>query len=260
MYDDDPTVSLLYRKKTCPCCRTIVRSRPIPLFLVKSLTASLEKAKAPPGTRRVTPPPDDDDPWAGIFIHPFLHDAEDAWAAYDDGDDEDGDEDEDYDEDEDDWSVDGYGTADDEERYEGPYVHPRWQPPSVNVFPEDYAFIDELDASDLSMLRRGATLQMIDLFSMNYTHDEGLSAVVDGENTVYLGWNIYVHPEDESGEDFMDWITTDMYQRPERWDVTEAMDGTWTAYKLVPEEDDDGEDYETSDSEFWAAELANEEF
>ena len=68
MYDEDEPDTLIYRKKTCPCCRAVVSSRPIPLFVVKSLTSALEKAKAQPGApQRTTLPPDESNPWAGIF-------------------------------------------------------------------------------------------------------------------------------------------------------------------------------------------------
>ncbi|KAI0924929.1 hypothetical protein AcW2_005659 [Taiwanofungus camphoratus] len=263
MYDDDLPQSLLYRKKTCPCCRAVVRSRPIPLFVVKSLASALEKAKITSGaTPRASPPPLEGDPWAGIFLDRHLHDADDDWGADDDGDDGDEDVDEDDDddgneEDDDDWSFDGYGTPEDEERYEGSYVRARWAPPTVHVTPDDYPFIDDLDADDLAMLRRGVTLQMIDLFSMTYSHRSGLKAIVDDENAVYLGWNIFLHPEDEAGEEYMDWITADMYERPERWSILEDFRGSWTAWKLVP--DADNEEYGTTDSEAWEADLASED-
>ena len=258
MYDEDEPDALIYRKKTCPCCRTIVSSRPIPLFVVKSLTSVLEKAKAQPGIpRRPSPPPTEGDPWAGIFAD--LETFSEFWPMNED-DDDDFDEDEDFDEDyedDDDWSYDGYGTDEDEEPYHGPYVRPRWEPPSVHVTEDEYPPHD-IDEDDLRMLRRGATLQMIDMFEMTYTHEHGLCASVDNVNAIFLGWNIYLHPEDETGEDLIDWLTADMQRRPERWDVVEERNGGWTAWRLVPEGNVQ-EDYETSDSETWAADLAEDE-
>ncbi|KAF9820837.1 hypothetical protein IEO21_01064 [Rhodonia placenta] len=240
MHDDFPD-DVLYRKKTCPCCRTAVRSRPIPIFLVKSLASAIEKAKASPSAPpRATPPPEDD-PWAGIFLE---HDSEEDWSGEE--------SDDDYDDD-DGWSFYGYGTPDDEESYEGPYAHPQWAPPTVNVSPADFPFLDSLDGDDLAMLRRGATLQMIDLFSMRYTHESGLQAVVDNANVIFLGWNIELHEGDEMGEQFMEWITGDIFERPERWEIMEDMNGSWTAWRLVPQ--DEVEEYDTSDSEAWAADM-----
>lgn len=256
MYDEDEPDALRYRKKRCPCCRTAVTSRPIPLFVVKSLTSALEKAKAQPGVpRRITPPPEEGDPWEGIFADP---DSFNDFMPMDEDDEDDDDEDDfddDY-EDDDDWSYDGYGTGEDEEPSHGPYVQPRWEPPNVHVTVDDYPF-HSVDDDDLRMLRRGATLQMIDMFSMTYTHEHGLYASVDGLNAVFLGWNIFLHPEDETGEGFIDWVTADMQRRSERWVIREDSDGSWTAWKLVPEGEE--QDYDTSDSETWAADVAEDE-
>ena len=88
MIDDDHPNALLYRTKNCPCCRAVVRSKPIQLYLIKSLASSLDKAKAPPGAARPSPPPDDEDPWAGIFRDPNL----DAYWSTDDDEEDDEDD------------------------------------------------------------------------------------------------------------------------------------------------------------------------
>ncbi|EMD39186.1 hypothetical protein CERSUDRAFT_112860 [Gelatoporia subvermispora B] len=268
LYSDD---DIIHRKKTCPCCRSTVRSRPIPMFALKSVASLIEKAKAGTGPARPSPTPEDD-PWEGIFRRPW-HEVDDDWSddGYDDpmgeddedeDEDEDDDEDEDYDDDDDDddyWSFDGYGTGEDEGSYEGPYVLPHWAPPTVHVTPADFQFLDHaLDAEDLAMLRRGATMEMINIFSMSYTHEAGLRAVVDNGNVVYLGWNIELHPTDVLGERYMDWVTSDIYEHPERWDVEESHNGSWTAWRRVPG-DEDNEHYYTTDSEVWAAELEGRE-
>ncbi|KAI8985583.1 hypothetical protein BD414DRAFT_522794 [Trametes punicea] len=247
MLDEESPDALLYRKKTCPCCRTVIRSKPIPLYLVKSLACALDKAKAPEGALCLSPPPDEADPWVGIFRDPDEYEA--YWSTDEDEDeddeedDENAEDDEGYDDDDDDyWSFDGYGTDEDEERYDGPY----------------YPFL-HADSEDLKMLRRGATLQMIELFAMGYSHDTGLTAVVDDENMIYLGWNIELHPDDETGEEYIDWILGDMYDRPERWRVVhDGLDGTWTAHRLVPQYEVEGE-YDNTDSEMWTAEEDSED-
>lgn len=264
MFDDSNPDPLLYRKKICPVCRTVVRARPIPLFVLKNIADLLEKAKG--SNHQISPVPEIDsvDPWAGIFFELASEPSDSEEDDSDDDDDEDEDEDDedeeegDYDDDQ--WSDEGYGTPDDGEPYEGPYVRPHWSPPTVNVSPDDFpTFVRHLSPTDLSMLSRGATLQMIMLFRMSYSHQDGLRAIVDGSNVVYLGWNVELVPEDENGEEFMEWVTKDMHERPERWEKEEAPDGTWTARKLVPAEDDeDEEEYYTSDSDVWAADLAAE--
>lgn len=263
MLEDDFPGSILFRKKTCPCCRATVTTRPIPLYLVKSLASALDKAKAPAGAVRASPPPEDGDPWAGIFRNPT--EFEGYWSTDDDDegedmDDDDDDDHEDYDFEAEDgyWSLDGYGTAEDEEGYDGPYVPARWTPPSAHVSADDYPYLDA-ESEEFKMLRRGATLQMVELFQMNYAHDTGLTAVVEEDNVVYLGWNIELHPDDETGEEYMDWVLADMYDRPERWRmIHDAMDGSWVAHKLVPR-DEAEEPYDNTDSEMWTAESGDED-
>ncbi|KAI0642445.1 hypothetical protein C8Q79DRAFT_985905 [Trametes meyenii] len=262
MDDDDYPNALLYRKKTCPCCRAIVRSRPIPLYVVKSLASALDKAKAPEGVSRASPPPNDEDPWAGIFRKHAGYD--EYWSTdeedEDDGDAEDGEEydEDDADDDDDYWSFDGYGTGEDEVGYVGAYVAPRWSPPTAAVAVDEYPFLDP-DSEEFKMLRRGATMAMIELFQMNYSHDTGLTAVVEDGNVVYLGWNIELHTDDETGEEYMDWILGDMYDRPERWRmIHDALDGTWSAHRLVPQDEAD-EEYDDTDSDVWTADDDDED-
>ncbi|CAL1715159.1 unnamed protein product [Somion occarium] len=236
MFDDDTPEALLYRKKTCPVCRTVVRTRPIPLFVVKSIANALASTKPNSPRRALTPPNADSDPWAGIFLDPAEEDGES------DDDESDDDDEDDYDE-YDQWSsdADGYGSADDSEPYNGQYTFPRWSPPTVNVSPLDLHFLDTLTGEELSMLRRGCTLQMIQLFDMHYTHDAGLQATVDG-NLIYLGWNIRLLPEDDAGEDYMEWVMRDIHERDDRWDKHDKPDGTFEAWRMIREElaaDDD---------------------
>ncbi|PIL25189.1 hypothetical protein GSI_13078 [Ganoderma sinense ZZ0214-1] len=265
MMDDDYPDALLYRKKTCPCCRAVVRSRPIPLYLVKSIASALDKSKAPAGAARPSPPPDDEDPWAGIFRDHT--EADDYWSTDHDEDDEDEEDEDDEDEDGEDgegyddedgyWSFDGYGTAEEDERYDGPYVRAQWAPPTVPVSQEEYPFLEE-DAEEFSMLRRGVTLQMIELFQMSYCHNTGLCAMVDGENEVHLGFNIELHPDDETGEEYIDWVLADIYGRPERWRVeNDHRQGTWSAWRLIPAEE--VEEYDNTDSEVWADEMVDDD-
>lgn len=239
---DDADYTLIYRTKTCPCCRTVVRSRPTQLFIIKSIASAFNKAK-PSGLQRGSPPPDPD-PWAGIFSP----DPSDSTST-----DEDEEEDtEEEDEDRYDWMYgeDGYGTDSDEEPYQGDYVPARWQPPSAHVETTDFLF-DDLTEEDFKMLRRGATVQMIELFHMSYSHNEGLSIVLDDGNRIYVGWNIRLHPSDYTGEEYVDHVVSDVFERSERWNVDERSDGSWTAWKLVRESEEVA--FDTTDSEEWEA-------
>lgn len=256
MYDDDTPDALVFRRKTCPVCRTTILSKPIPLFLVKSLASAFEKSKRLPGAPPRLSPPPETDPWAGIFADPISSDGEDEdWSVG--GDDGDGDDDEESDigyhfggGDDDAWPFEGYGTDDGGEPYDGEYIEAHWAPPTVYVSPEDYPF-EDITEEQLSMLRRGATLQMIGLFNMSYTHEHGLHGIVD-TNELYLGWNIELNEEDQTGEEFMDFMAADVFERPDRWEKEDTADG-FVAWRLIRE--DEEEDYETTDSEAWAADL-----
>ena len=50
------------RIKSCPCCRTEIHHRPIPLFLVKDIITAIDPSKQKLGLNIST-----DDPWSGIF-------------------------------------------------------------------------------------------------------------------------------------------------------------------------------------------------
>lgn len=250
MYDDSDPDYLLRRRKTCPCCRTNIRHRPIPVFMIKAIVAAVAKVKGPqtgasPGRELNS---NDSDPWEGLF--PEDDDDIDDYGATDD-EDEDEDEDEDLDEeDEEDSSwydeVFSYGTGSEEETYQGEYVYPQWEPPNAVIDEDDYLF-DRLDDSDFKCLQRGATVGMLHEYDVEYRHDVGLIARDEGYNRIYLGWNIRLSADDENGEIYMRYIGEDMTSRPERWDIIEGEDGNFEAHLLVPE----GEvlEYQETDSD-----------
>ncbi|KAF8836835.1 hypothetical protein BDN67DRAFT_973689 [Paxillus ammoniavirescens] len=254
MYDNDDPDYLLRRRKTCPCCRSNVRHRPIPIFMIKAIVAAVAKGKGGShagGSSSSEPASSDLDPWEGLF--PCDDEEIDDYGASDD-EDEDYDEDdgeddsEDDDEDDEDSAYDGvfsYGTDSDEESYHGVYVHPQWEPPNSVIDEDDY-LLDHLDESDLNCLRRGATIGMVQTYEMQYSHQEGLIAHDEGYNRIYLGWNIRLSADDESGEVYMGYIAEDMEARPDRWSIIEdEHDGVFEAHLLVPEE----EVYEYRDSD-----------
>ncbi len=221
----DEPLPLILRKKTCPFCRAVIRSRPLPLFILKNLLSVLatNKSSGAVGSVRSSPPPDPDDPWAEIF--PPLRsgsesDAEDDeedysedefWGPYNDIYDED--EDDDDDDDDDDEDVEGLQEYDDtsNDEYEGEWVAPRWEPPMHC----DSAPLDPDPGADM-LLRRGASYGMIEVYEVQYAHGEGLTAIVD-EMCLFLGWNIELTDEDEDGGNFIAWCLDDMETKPYRW-------------------------------------------
>jgi hypothetical protein len=242
--DDDDHELTVYRRKTCPVCRTDVFHRPIPVFVIKSIATAFDKAK--PDSPRQPSPPCECDPWEGIFPE----DSSPYEEEYHDAESDDMDSVEDYFDDDDsesDVPVADYDSQSDD-YYDGVYIFPQWGPPTVRVSPDSYPF-DDLSPEVVSMLRRGASAQMITLFQMSYTHEEGLLAVMNG-NTVYLGWNISLQPEDHTGESYMEWIEADIVNNPERWERAEDGDGEhYTAWRLIKEEED--HEFENTDSEGW---------
>lgn len=247
MYDDDDPDYLLLRKKTCPCCRGNIRNRPIPVFIVKSIASTLLKVRGTsPNTSLSTTgsPAADTDPWEGLF--PPDDEIEDYGSDDDDDDD---------DEEDDDWldeDVFSYGTGSDEDTYGGDYILPQWEPPATMIDEEDYLF-DHLSHNDLNVLRRGATLAMLHEYDMYYVHDEGLIAHDELSNRIFLGWNISLSADDEDGSRYIDWVTQDMDERPERWKMIHLENnGKYEAHRLIPE--DDVCDYSDSDSEHYVAE------
>ena len=88
MYDDGDSDYLFYRRKSCPCCRTAVRHRPPPAFILKSVVSVLAKGKSSStaASSRHSSPPNEGDPWAGLF--PPYNSDDSYHDAYDEGDDD----------------------------------------------------------------------------------------------------------------------------------------------------------------------------
>jgi hypothetical protein len=245
----DEPLPLIFRKKTCPFCRAVIRSRPLPLFILKSLLSVLAKSKSrgTAGLERPSPPPDLDDPWAEIF--PLRSGSEsdaegdeedysedDYWAPYDGM----------YDDDEDVEGLQEYDNTSDDE-YEGEWVAPKWEPPlHRSVTP-----LDPEPSVDV-LLRRGATYGMIEAYDLQYHHTAGLTAIVD-EMFLYLGWNILLTEEDDDGEGFIAWCLDDMETHPYRW----SFEGDGRIHRLV-RRDAIGE-YDSTDSEQYIDEDEDED-
>ncbi|PIL29184.1 hypothetical protein GSI_09233 [Ganoderma sinense ZZ0214-1] len=67
----DEVISVLHRKKTCPHCRAVVRDRPIEIWSLKEMVATLVKSGLATGFYNAAPEQPEGganaDPWAGIF-------------------------------------------------------------------------------------------------------------------------------------------------------------------------------------------------
>jgi hypothetical protein len=211
-YDDEEDLEnpryILRRPKSCPCCRTRITNRPIPLFVLRSATNALVALRAqlsgvenPAESQTID---NDGDPWKGIFptseddevstsdedeesssesagvdslaesdrvsVHFTQYTDEYAGFAFDSGSESDNPSDGLYGDDH-----HGFASEDEDE-----YVRPRWQPASRYVgfyggFPDSHG---EDHGRMISLLRRGCPLQMILSFRMTYTREEGIVAYV----------------------------------------------------------------------------------
>ncbi|KIY70100.1 hypothetical protein CYLTODRAFT_488369 [Cylindrobasidium torrendii FP15055 ss-10] len=207
---DDPHY-IMYRQKSCPCCRATVLHRPVPVFLVKSVASAVIKSKGPGHTSGTpvsrddgTSTVDSDDVWKGLF--PTEDDMLDA-EEYDEEDDElpyealpggmleqfapawmgtiFSSDDEDYDsyasaeddsmqgDDDEAGREDDDEDSDDSEDDAGQYVVPIWEPPTVR-----YRGGSRHSSQYVKMRRRGCTREMISNYGMTYTHAEGLVVYV----------------------------------------------------------------------------------
>jgi hypothetical protein len=211
---------------------------------VKTIADSLIKAKP---QLRISPsqqlsrasPTLEDDPWEDLFPH-----VDDFGGDYDE-DDRSEDDDDGYDHDRE--SENEYSSGSDEEP---PFVPALWEPPDLHIRPEDRL---NVDLHELSMLRRGATKEMIARFHMEYTHSGGLVATVSGpgdkRSFIFLGWNITLGPDDASGQQYINRVLNDMVVRPERWHINELTTRKQEVTALIPAKDI--LEYSTTDTEAW---------
>ena len=194
---------VLMRSKTCPSCRAVVRHRPVPIFMIKSVVAAIKKTKSPHASSPRSRHNDDylnDNPWKGIFT-----------SSEEEADDGDGDDDDESqaESDSDDlggWyrhshtarfeaAVEGNATSesemenedeeeaedndDDEEEHEDDegdddvlYTQQRWAPPTVSI--PDY----HIEGDDVpnwgKLIQRGCSWDMLHNFDVSYSHDSGI--------------------------------------------------------------------------------------
>lgn len=272
---------VLMRSKTCPSCRAVVKYRPVPIFMVKSVVTVLKKAESPygssPGSRHNNDI--EDNPWKGIFASSEEDDDDDESQLESDSDDlgdwyrhhshlphfEAAVEDNATTESEMENEEDEEDEEDDEDDVRGLYTHQRWAPPSVSIV--DYDVGDDDAPDTVKLLQRGCSWDMLQSFDVSYSHGSGIVVVLRSLNHLYasddeeeeyadmyrvfLGWNIALHPGDIDGEDYMQQILREIKDLPQRWLVTSTPGVPFgmDARRLVCM--DEAEEFDTTDTEAW---------
>jgi hypothetical protein len=279
---------VLKRSKTCPSCRAVVKHRPVPIFMIKSVVAALKKTKPPrtcsPGSWRNN----DylyDNPWKGIFTS-----SEEEEEADDD---DDGDESQ-AESDSDDlggWyrhshsarfeAVGGNATSESEMENEEDedddeddddddvlYTQQRWAPPSVSI--TDYHVGEDDVPNWEKLLQRGCSWDMLHNFEVSYSHGSGIVVALRSLEHLYasdddddddaddinmyrlfLGWNIALDPDDPDGEYYIQEILREIKDVPERWQLTPTPGVPFAidVRRLVAV--DEAEEFDTTDTEAW---------
>lgn len=91
--DEEDPDDILMRTKTCPACRSTVKHRPVPVFMVKAVSAALKHANPDasglPQADQIVDPAED--PWGGIF--PSSDEDDGSEGSYGTGDEDSDDED-----------------------------------------------------------------------------------------------------------------------------------------------------------------------
>ena len=278
---------VLTRAKTCPSCRAVVKHRPVPIFMIKSVVAAIKNTKSP----RTSSSPGNqhnndhlyDNPWKGIFASSDEEEADDD----DDDDESQAESDRDFiggwyrhsifeaavgegnatseseeDENEDD------DEEDDEEDDGVLYTQARWAPPTVSV--TDYHAEEDYLPTWGKLLQRGCSWDMLQNFEVSYSHGSGIVITLrsldhlyasDNEDDddandismyrVFLGWNIALDSDDTDGEIYIQEILREIKDVPERWELTPTLGVPFAidARRLVVV--DEAEDFDTTDTEAW---------
>ncbi|EJD07669.1 uncharacterized protein FOMMEDRAFT_16297 [Fomitiporia mediterranea MF3/22] len=248
--DDRERVPTIFRIKTCPCCRSLIQIRPVPLFILKNVLSAFATENQ---TENITP---DEEPWKDIF--PSEADLLDDVSDSDDFDSEDastsssGDDEyirqrilvvsESEDSEDEDENEDGNDVGDDEDEGDEtsssdddvPTMHRPARALAHYRNEITQRMHPQASAEHLQLLQRGVKPQMIGRFRVRFDAQEGIVARMRSGTDVYLGWNIMLPMEDfPDGRIFMRWVAINVTENPGSWIRTHT--GRRIAFKrLIP--------------------------
>jgi hypothetical protein len=260
--DEEDTTDPIQRDKTCPQCRTLIVLPPTPSYVLKNIIEEMESS-APTTQSRFIPIPNIVNPWSRIFAV--------VNEEQDDDDDEDEEEEEEEEEtysDRDSDDSDDSDAASSDSPSESSDYHtefqvnmehldqvmtweiemrneatawtvPIWQPPRFDSriveVSQDDAIIPFLSAAEiLSLLRRGATREMIRRFNLSYDHQKGIIVHCSPTFNIRLGWNISRNSDDLDGRVYMRAVHDELKDYPERFRMENTPWGARTAVRLLP--------------------------
>lgn len=263
--DDEPT-PIIYKKKTCPQCRALIMLPPTRSYILKSLVDEIQPTTSPVHTSIET------DPWKGVFapIHKRHEINSEGTEDHQSEDDEGNSDEDDYDEDEDeqeeglDYSSASRDSTSDYSEYRGEiqarsdhldqvmawememrneasaWTDPVWQPPrfdfgEFHLSPADLTRLSFLPHAEiLSLLRRGATKNMIATYRLSYKHRYGIVAYLETSFRIRLGWNISRSSDDPDGTVYMEAVLGELRGHPERFRLEAGPRVIATIIRLVP--------------------------
>lgn len=235
---------VLMRSKTCPSCRAVVKHRPVPIFMVKSVVAAIKKTKSPhtssPGSRR-NDDYLDDNPWKGIFTSSEEEEADDDEGGDDDESQAGSDSDDlggwyrhshsahfepaveegnvtsesemENEEDEEDENEDD-NEDDDDDDDDVLYTQQRWAPPTVSI--PDYHIEGDDFPNWRKLLQRGCSWDMLHNFDVSYSHGSGIVVTLRSLDHLYAS-------DDEDGDNADD---INMYRVFLGWNIALDLDDT----------------------------------
>lgn len=248
--EDDPS-SVIYKEKTCPQCRALVIQPPAPSYILKNLVSEIQPA-SPSASVFIK-----SNPWERIFAPIYeQQDTTDADTDDDQGSAQDSDNgtvSSDYPSDSSEYRndfearrehLDQVMTWEVEMRnIATAWTAPVWEPPrfdsgSFVLLPADRNRLSFLSGSEIvSLLRRGATKDMIALYRLSYEHQTGITARQTGTLSIRLGWNISRSSNDLQGGTFMQAVYDEMKDHSERFRLQTGSRGEPIVVRLVPSRD-----------------------
>ncbi|KAF8972679.1 hypothetical protein BDZ97DRAFT_850495 [Flammula alnicola] len=228
---------ILMRSKSCPSCRATVKSRPVPVFMVKAVSSALRKARpssAGPGqasasNRPTTTDADNQDPWKGIFLSSeededgddsdLESESEDedqqvliGWyrqrelrrALFPDAESTDSEAEDDDDEDQDEDQDQGENASEDDDDVEQHlHILPRWAPPRMTG--TQYTAAEQETSETLKLLQRGCSWEMLRNYDVAYRHNSGIILSLRSLNHLYASDDDSDDEEDCMNRVFLGW-------------------------------------------------------